>query len=225
MLDRRKLTGYVLAGISVIAFIILAVFFIVSAQGKDPQTGQTPSVSTTPGVPSNSKTDASSTAHTQPAEETTTEPQDEAAQATATYESDYEQMAWRTALLASSWKGSTTAENRIKGYREAGMTQELAETFQPVWAEVFAEAQAVDVFAKPDGKPQVQEILGVEGSYIWRVAVNVQYSGTWHSNGTTKVLSPRTATWYLNVDQAKGAVTAIDGPTADELKIRLDEED
>ncbi len=224
MLDRRKLTSYVVAGASVIIIIILAVVFIVSSKGKDPQTQQANPVATSSVTSDKPVPDAPTTTQTQPAEKSTKEPQDEAAQATATYESEYEQMAWRTALLASSWKGSATSESRVKDYVEAGMTQELAETYQPVWATIFAKALSAEVTTSADGKPQVQEILGVEGSYIWRVAVNVNYTGTWHSKGTTKLLPPRTATWWITIDQAKGAVTAINGPSTDELSIRLDEE-
>ena len=68
----------------------------------------------------------------------------------------------------------------------------------------------------------VSEVTGVDGSWQWRVSMKVTFKGDWHINGEHQVLSPRSAIWYLTIDQTTGQVTSISQPPVPDLGIDVD---
>lgn len=204
MLDRRKIIALIIGGVLVLALIIAAIALVVTNQNGDSAPSEPAATSTPSSSPSAG---------------------DEAAEAIDTFETDYLEMAREAAVIATSWNGMTDPEVRIARYKQAGLADDLAETFTPVWADIFGENKTAEITTTVDNNLEVNEVRGEEGSYVWRVAATVTFQGTWHANGATQVQSPRTATWWLTIDQDTETITAIDQPTPEELQISVNEEE
>lgn len=203
MLDRRKIIIFSLIGILVIAVLVAVIVFVVTNQPTNDEAAPEATTSSAP-TPSAS-------------------PEDEAAEAIKTFKADYLDMARDAAVIASSWNGAIDPDVTKARYTQAGFSDELADTFTPVWAEVFGDNITAEITTTVDNNLTVDEARGDEGNYVWRIAAEVTFQGTWNENGAARAQAPRTATWWITIDQATETVTAIDQPTAEELQINVNE--
>lgn len=226
MFDRRKLTLFLVAGVLGLALIITGIVVVVANQQGSSQSEATQEPSSSTSSTSedpNAVGDEGSASSDSPGDDQSGDDQPtEAEVALAIYEDDFEQMALNVAMQASSWDGVLAPETRVKHYREVGMSEELAQSYLPVWAEIFEGHEISEVGTSPKNSPRVDEVRGVEGSYVWRVAVDVVCKPIWHANGQTRTISARTATWWITIDQAQGEVIAIDQPSAESFQIDVE---
>lgn len=200
MLDRRKIIIFTIIGGIVAAAIIVVIVLVVTNQ---------------PGAPRPTEASSSSTPST------IASPDDEAAQAIQTFKTSYLGMARNAAVIASSWNGATDHEAMKARYAQAGFSKGLAESFKPVWADIFGDNITAEITTTVDNNLTVSEVHGEEGSYVWLVGATVTFKGTWNENGSARAQSARTAIWWLTIDQATKTVTAIDQPTPEELRINV----
>ena len=210
MLDRRRIIAIAIGAVVVIAIIITAIALVVSKQSDAPPADERPVAETTPNA--TPTTDGSA-------------PADESAAAIDTFESDYFEMVRSAAIVATSWNGLTDNDLRVARYKQAGIADSLAESYMPVWADVFGPDNTAEITTTVDSNLRVDQVQGVEGSYTWRIAATVTFKGTWHEDGATRTQSPRSAVWWFTVDQATNQITAIDQPAADELQINTNKKD
>src|SRR5690606_15100475 len=129
MLDRRKIIALIIGGVLVLALIIAAIAFVVTNQNGDSAPREPAATSTPSSSPSAG---------------------DEAAEAIDTFETDYFEMAREAAVIATSWDGLTDPEVRVARYKQAGLADDLAETFTPVWADIFGENKIAEVTTTVD---------------------------------------------------------------------------
>lgn len=230
MFDRRKLTLFLVAGVLGLALIITAIVVVVanqqgSSQSEAPQ--EPSSSASSDSQDSNAVGDEGTSSSDSPSDSAGDEQfgddqPTEAEVALGIYEDDFEQMALNVAVRASSWDGVLAPETRVERYRQVGMSEELAQSYLPVWAEVFEGHEISEVTTSPKSSPRVDEVRGVEGSYVWRVAVDVVCKPIWHANGKTRMTNARIATWWITIDQAQGEVIAIDQPSAESFQIDVE---
>lgn len=206
MLDRRRVVVLALSAALVLALIITVIVIVVSQQADDDPT-PTPEGA------------ATSTPSASPS------PDEEAERAIETFEGEYLDMARDAAVIVSSWNGRTDPDVFTARYKQAGLTDALADSYTPVWADVFGDNVSAEITTTVDNNLEVREARGEDGSYVWRVAATVTFEGTWHADGATQVQTARTAIWWLTIDQASESITAIDQPTAEELQISVSKEE
>lgn len=207
MLDKRKLTLFIIAAVVIVATIAgIAVLAIVRASVPQATSSTAPAPAPIP------------SGH---ADET---PNSESYESWLAFE-PYSQVARDVALEACRWRKLEDAAVKERAYVAAGMSAQLAASFQPVWADVFAPASVAtaEISCRVNTLPAVNSVDGTEGNYVWRVGVTVIYEGTWVHNATPGVQGAASATWWLTVEQETGEVIAIDQPSPNDVQIRIEE--
>lgn len=138
------------------------------------------------------------------------------------------------AATAAQFQGSDTKAQRERNYVDAGFTQELATTFEPVWFEVFSAPIVGKVHIESTGETlvsaavsiqardvTVEDVTGEDGNRLFHVAVDVDCQPQWTTDtGNPRMPSKFTATWRVTIDEATGQVTDIKQPTPDEIPFR-----
>lgn len=207
MLDKRKLTLFIIAAVVIVA-TIAGIAVLAIGRASTPQATSSTAPATAP-IPSGH------------ADETPN---------SASYESwlafePYSQVAREVALEACRWRKLEDAAVKERAYVAAGMSAQLAASFRPVWADVFAteSVATAEISCRVNTPPAVNAVDGTEGNYVWRVGVTVIYEGTWVHNATPGAQGAASATWWLTVEQETGEVIAIEQPSPSDVQIRIEE--
>lgn len=206
MLDKKKL--FVLG---VIAFIIIGALVAVIIWLSTSSTRNAPAEPTPGATPSSS------------------------AAADDGFTKEIEATATTAAATAAQFQGSDTKAQRERIYADAGFSQELATSFEPVWFEVFSDPIVGTVSIQATGETlvsasvgvkgtpnvELQSVKGKPGNRSYRVAVDVAFQPQWTTQtGNPRTESQYTATWIVTVDEATGVVTNVEQPAADEIPFR-----
>lgn len=130
----------------------------------------------------------------------------------------------KVGLLAAAWDGTQSDADRTAAYETAGMSPELAASYKPVWAEVFANVPASHITITQNGAPGLNTLSGDPGHQQVKVGVSLKYSGTWTHAGRTDMQVPADATWWVTIDEASGKAVAIDQPSTNDVQIRVSDE-
>lgn len=134
------------------------------------------------------------------------------------------------AATAAVFQGSDTKAARERSYLQAGFTQELAENFTPLWFDVFKSAQSHTIEATGEvligaavsvnGSKLITDVTvkGEPGHRTFRAAVDVDCTPQWSVDQEgPRMGSKFTATWYVTVDEATGAVLGVEQPAPADL--------
>lgn len=210
MIDRKKFAIIIASAVVLVALVIAVIAVVMSNQQIVDRPTSSPTAVEVPD-------------DVDPVETPTPEPSptfpEETKKLQELYMTEYAPVAIRVVNAAATWSSSQTPEERVQAYREAGMSDELAESFAPIWADMFTDAAVTDVEAQIVTFKQIGEITGSEGAAVWNVMYDVTFQANWNVDGAGSRLARESAYWWVTVDQATGKVTGISQPDPATLNI------
>lgn len=214
MLDKKKITAVIIAGVVIVIVVTVLITLGFSGQGEKQQP------SSEPATPSASAS----------------------ASAPADLELSTEEMTKLKSAGEAASKFNNNPEAALKpaDYVQAGFTESLAKTYKPIWAGLFAgrsdqKGARIDsqVGSPIGGAGVLQQSLKVldyagskPGTYAIRVAVEVQWSPWSVTPAQGKTLDWRAATtgtnagratWTLTYDQLSQRILKVEQPAWQDL--------
>jgi hypothetical protein len=214
MIDKKKV-AVIGAAVGLVLGLLIAGIVWVATSGKNAGGGGSSPVATaTSPAPSSTPTASSATPSSSPTE--TAFDVDQA----------YAQTAITTAMVAASWDGIDTDENRRTAYVGAGFSPQLAASFTPLWQQVFDVPQvfhydfgdgrsvmSATTVGNLDSDPDIASTTGQAPHQQFRFAVNIAYKADWDKTaGSDNFHLGGTGTWFVTVDEATGKAVAVEQP-------------
>ncbi|MGL4173655.1 MAG: hypothetical protein ACRCTR_06235 [Actinomycetota bacterium] len=139
----------------------------------------------------------------------------------------YALTATKTGVAAATWSGSSTAAQLRSAYVAAGISDQLATSFTPLWHQVFDVPKvfhfpdaaggkpviSAETHADYDGAPDIVLTTGQAPHRQFRFAVNITYRASWDQKaGSDNFNHDGKATWFVTVDEATGKAVAVEQP-------------
>lgn len=209
MIDKKKLTIFGAIAVIVVAAIVGGIIW--ASQNSTPTTEPTPSPTATP---SSSAT---------PSPEITASPSEGEFDGLLSFDKEREKVAANAAVAAAKWSSPVSEEAREQGYRSAGFSPELVESFNPVWADIYDPEKVTSLIVEANSeRVWLSDATGKDKKHTYRVGVLINYNVDWmRRSGGASGQPEAQATWWVTMDEKTGKVTKIDQPTKAELNIDL----
>lgn len=197
MIDRKRLI-LIIAGAAALVLIIVALVVALILTGSKNQSESTDN----------------GTAVTEEVEPT---PEPEIPEVTFTKEQS--KIVRDVAQSVVTWSGQTEHAVMVTRWIDAGMSESLAQTFTPIWAEAFDSETTAEVKAAKIGEPTVTDYVSgkEEGTGMFVVSVAITYEGYAHKNGKTTPVGYTEATWQFVLDERYNTVTQVIQPPLSEI--------
>lgn len=216
MIDKKKLIIFGIIAAVVVAGVVAGIIWAYN--NSEPATPTTPTTeSTAPVSPTESTASPTGLA------EASASPTGGKFDGLMSFDKDAEKIAGNAALNAVKWSSPVAQDVNVQRYLSAGFSKDLAESFEPVWTDIYDPAQLT--YFNTSGKVDriwLSDATGEENAHSYRVGVLISYDidWAWREGGASS--NPEAeATWWVTLDEKTGKVTEIDQPTKGELNIDI----
>ena len=226
MIDKKKLTIILtVIGVCTIALTIAIIWAVNTLSSRDAETPETDP--TTPAAIETTPPSGKPTTSATPAASATPGP----SVGTPLLADNLKKKAEKAAQVAATWSGRRERSGLETKYLGAGFTEELASTYESIWATVYDSP----VVAKlSDGRikagtfasvvsSEVRDIRVEGDDRLFVVAVTIEYDAQWTDSEDIQHIpyadsaSKGEATWGVVISEKTGEIVQIDDPTVDLL--------